>query len=66
MGSLKPGATYIYERDGHKVYARIVGENTRQLIGYDYDGSGQYLEEGLAKFKEEIAKFNELNNNIIL
>ena len=39
MGTLKPGATYIYERVGNEVYAREAGSdpNTRQLIGYGYD-----------------------------
>lgn len=36
MGTLKPGATYIYERVGNEVYAREAGAdpNTRELIGY--------------------------------
>ena len=39
MGTLKPGATYIYERVGNEVYAREFGAdpNTRRLIGYGYD-----------------------------
>ena len=39
MGTLKPDATYVYERVGNEVYAREVGAdpNTRQLIGYGYD-----------------------------
>ena len=37
MGSLKPGATYIYERDGEEVYAREFGETERKLIGYKYE-----------------------------
>jgi len=39
MGKLKPGATYVYERDGRQVYAREFGADpsTRKLIGYDYD-----------------------------
>ena len=32
MGTLKPGADYIYERAGNVVYAREVG-----LMGYAYD-----------------------------
>ena len=33
MGNLKPGATYVYERDGKTVYAREVGAepNTDKL-----------------------------------
>ena len=39
MGTLKPGATYIYECVGNEVYARESGAepSTRELIGYGYD-----------------------------
>ena len=39
MGNLKPGATYIYERDKGTVYAREIGSDpsTRTEIGYNYD-----------------------------
>ena len=39
MGTLKPDATYVYERVGNEVYAREVGADpsTRELIGYGYD-----------------------------
>ena len=39
MGNLKPGATYIYERNGNEVYAREVGADpaARVLVGYGYD-----------------------------
>lgn len=39
MGQLKPGATYIYERDKGVVYAREFGAEpgTRTEIGWDYD-----------------------------
>ena len=37
MGNLKPGATYIYERDGEEIYAREFGETERKLIGYKYE-----------------------------
>jgi hypothetical protein len=39
MGTLKPNATYIYERNGNEVYARESGADpsTRQLMGYAYD-----------------------------
>ena len=33
MGTLKPGATYIYERNGNEVYAREVGANP--AVGYE-------------------------------
>ena len=34
MGTLKPGATYIYERNGDEVYAREFGYPDRKLICY--------------------------------
>lgn len=36
MGTLKSGATYIYERNGDEVYARVFGETDRKLIGYSH------------------------------
>jgi hypothetical protein len=41
MGSLKPGATYIYERNGEEIYAREFGETDRKLIGYKYEMEGK-------------------------
>jgi hypothetical protein len=35
MGSLKPGATYIYERVDNRVYAREFGETKRTLVGIE-------------------------------
>ena len=46
MGSLKPGATYIYERDNDKVYAREIGETDRKLVGYDYKRVDPRTEDG--------------------
>jgi signal-transduction protein with cAMP-binding, CBS, and nucleotidyltransferase domain len=37
MGNLKPGATYIYERNGEEIYARESGKTDRTLIGYQYE-----------------------------
>ena len=39
MGSLKPGASYVYERVDGTVYAREFGADpsTRKEIGYNYD-----------------------------
>ena len=36
MGTLTPGANYIYERTGDEVYAREFGETERKLIGYTH------------------------------
>jgi hypothetical protein len=37
MGTLVPGATYIYENDGQKIYAREIGSTDRQLVGETMD-----------------------------
>lgn len=39
MGSLKPGATYIYERQGGTIYAREMGApaEDRIEIGWDWE-----------------------------
>jgi hypothetical protein len=37
MGTLKPGATYIYERADGVVYAREFGKTERREVGWDYD-----------------------------
>ena len=39
MGTLTPGATYIYERNGDTVYARESGADpsTRKEIGWNYN-----------------------------
>jgi len=36
MGTLKPGATYVYERAGGVTYAREAGSTTRTPVGWDY------------------------------
>lgn len=36
MGQLKPGATYIYERDKGTTYAREFGSSEKRVIGMDY------------------------------
>jgi hypothetical protein len=41
MGTLKPGATYIYERNGEEIYAREFGKTDRKLIGYKYEIENQ-------------------------
>ena len=37
MGNLRPGATYVYERNGEEIYAREAGKTERTLIGYQYE-----------------------------
>lgn len=34
MGKLKPGATYIYEREDNRIYAREMGGTERELVGW--------------------------------
>lgn len=36
MGSLKLGATYVYERVGDTVFRRESGQTEREVVGYDY------------------------------
>ena len=36
-GRFEPGATYIYEREGGRTYARKMGETERFLIGENYN-----------------------------
>jgi hypothetical protein len=37
MGTLKPNATYIYERHDNVVYAREQGSSVRTEVGWNYD-----------------------------
>ncbi len=37
MGSLTPGATYIYERVAGSIFAREYGKTERKLVGYVTD-----------------------------
>lgn len=39
MGSLKPGATLIYERANGVIYARESGTSERTVVGYDVTDS---------------------------
>lgn len=34
MGSLDPGANYVYERVDNRIYARKFGETRRHLVGW--------------------------------
>lgn len=43
MGTLKPGATYVYERAGGITYARESGSTVRTPIGWDY--TAKYVDE---------------------
>jgi hypothetical protein len=71
MGTLKPGAAYIYERDGNVVYAREFGAdpNSRVEVGYKYDhrtSDGRPLQHHLMddKLWGEIRRFAETNDTL--
>jgi hypothetical protein len=52
MGSLDPGATYIYERVGDTVFRREPGSLEREVVGYDYRTSdGRPLHEHIMDAK---------------
>ena len=52
MGSLTPGATYIYERNGDTVFRRVSGSLEREVVGYDYRTSdGRPLNDHLQEDK---------------
>ena len=40
MGSLDPGASYVYERVDDRIYARKFGETRRQLVGWTDSNTG--------------------------
>ena len=49
MGSLTPGATYIYERVAGTIFAREFGSTERRVVGYTTDVSAEF-----AMYKSEI------------
>jgi hypothetical protein len=49
MGTLKPGATYIYERSGGTVYAREFGSTERKVIGYEWPNKADPLQYDLVE-----------------
>lgn len=54
MGSLKPGATLIYERANGVIYAREEGQTERTVVGYDQDtrtSDGRPLHEHIKESK---------------
>ena len=64
MGSLKPGATLIYERDKGTVYAREFGSDpsTRTPVGWDYDPQNPIFNPTIdpqSSGKKELAEHNE-------
>ena len=49
MGTLKPGATYIYESVAGTIFAREFGSTERRVVGYTTDASSEF-----AMYKSEI------------
>ena len=49
MGTLKPGATYIYERSGGAIFAREFGCSERKIVGYATEISPE-----MAMYRSEI------------
>ena len=47
MGTLKPGATYVYERVDDVVYARESGSTIRKEVGRDYNLHDRIMEDKL-------------------
>ncbi len=72
MGSLKPGATYIYERVGGTTYAREMGADpsTRKVIGYSLQpGETDYYKNIAEKYFMEVEWtkiLREAENNLAL
>lgn len=67
MGNLKPGVTYIYERDGDIVFRREVGSLEREIVGYDYrTNDGRPLHDHLMEDKMwgEIRRMAKSNSSL--
>ena len=55
MGSLKPGATYVYERNDGIIYAREMGADPKErfVVGYEDGKDYNLLNQGISKYKED-------------
>ena len=51
MGTLEPGATYVYEREDNRIYARKFGQTQRQLVGWT-DNNSQVMREYRSKINQ--------------
>lgn len=56
MGTLTPGATYIYERSDGIIYAREFGKTERHVVGYE-SGSDHDLYKSNSRM---LTKLNEV------
>jgi len=63
MGSLKPGATYIYERADGITYCREMGADpsTRFPVGWDYNEGNNYFN---SKFWNDILEEAKTNPSL--
>ena len=61
MSQLEPGAAYVYEREGGRIYARRVGTLERTLIGEDFLEDIQARRTALAQEWEPIVLAAEQN-----
>ena len=61
MSQLEPGATYVYEREGGRIYARRIGQTERILIGEDFLEDIQARRTALAQEWEPIVYAAEQN-----
>jgi hypothetical protein len=61
MSQLEPGATYVYEREGSRIYARRIGQTERILIGEDFLEDIQARRTALAQEWEPIVYAAEQN-----
>lgn len=53
MGSLTPGATYVYERVDDVVYSREVGTDKRTPIGWGWPPGSEDTIDALSKLKDD-------------
>jgi hypothetical protein len=61
MSQLEPGTTYVYEREGSRIYARKMGQTERTLVGEDFLEDIQARREKLAREWEPIVYAAEQN-----
>lgn len=52
MGSLDPGANYVYERVDDRIYARKYGETQRQLVGWTSSAQSLAMRQYLSEINE--------------
>lgn len=65
MGSLKPGAVYIYERDGDVVYRRELGAEPHTRVAIGGDWRPDHLETKLHKLEQEIVELKQIVQRLI-